>query len=519
MQLVNSTTRSVIRTNGGPLWATVLDVSHASLRVPSNTRRRVLAFALRHETTAVDWALARGKLHKFPRRVVGRLALRLVDAHYRGEFRALLSGPEPILAATSFDPNHVVLVIGSLGPGGAERQVVTTLLGLKRTGTQRLTLICTFLQESWQKFFLPQLVAEGIEVCELAKGSGDMLDLEDTVRPRFDKAFASIPPKLADIRDYAAAFAKLRPGVVHLWLDEINCKAGLAALAIGIPQIVLSARSVSPHHFGHYQQYMAEAYRLLACNRRVIFLNNSEAGAADYAKWLGINRTLISVVHNGFHFEDLPDTAALAESRRVFRATCGWDGTSPVLGTIIRFTEEKRPDLWIEAALLLALQRPSMRFLLVGDGPLRIGLQERVTALGLMERFFFAGYQRDTIAALAAMDVFLLTSRKEGLPNVLVEAQALGLPVVSTDAGGSRETFLPNETGILVTRASAVSLAEAVMALIDDSASTVTWSSRASRQARDRFGIDRMIRETRATYGLDQKRIENSVINYSHQSL
>jgi glycosyltransferase involved in cell wall biosynthesis len=472
-------------------------------KLPSRLRTNTLKLALRNEKHALDWAFARRSGHGPVRRVLGRLALRGADAYYRHEFQKIISADTPVLAHTEFDPQHIVLVIGSLGPGGAERQVMTTLLGLQKTGAQRLSLICTFLQEPWQRFFLEQLEQAGIEVRELAKGmTGAPQGLDSPARERFQRAFGSLPPLLGDIRDYAAEFVCHKPGIVHLWLDEINCKAGLAALAVGVPRIVMSARSVAPHHFGLYHQYMAEAYRLLLRRPSVTLLNNSGAGAIDYARWLGLRRGGVQVVRNGFRLDEFCEGPKREVNRRRFREELGWDSAATVVGTILRFTEEKRPDLWIEAALSLAERRPDMRFLLVGDGPMRAAVAQRADALGMASRFAFTGHLRDTIAALCAMDVFMLTSRKEGLPNVLVEAQALGVPVVSTDAGGARETFLPGESGLLVADATAEALAVAVLAIVDDPARCRAWSVRARDQVRERFGIERMVWETRAAYGL-----------------
>lgn len=463
-------------------------------------RESLLQVGLRHERDALDWALERGTPRSVLRRLVGRAALRVADLYYRREFRRLTDTSATVLPASAFDPNLAILVIGSLGPGGAERQVVETLLGLQRTGHFRLALICTFLQESWQRFFLPQLEASGLEVIELHKDGSEPSGLDADATERFRKAFAHLPPLLGDIRDYGREFALRRPGIVHLWLDEINCKAGLAALAVGVPRIIMSTRSVAPYHFGLYHQYMAEAYRQLASKAHVTFLNNSAAGAADYSAWLNLAPGRVRVVHNGFHFGALPGETELRQRRTRYRSERRWPKDAPVLGTIIRFSEEKRPDLWVAVALRIAEKRPDMRFLLVGDGPMRSACEASVDATGLGDRFHFAGYQKDTISALSAMDVFLLTSRKEGLPNVLIEAQALGVPVVATNAGGAAETFLSGRSGLLAVSADPTAIADAILQIVDNPSVLQAFRVEAARQARERFGIDRMIRETCAYY-------------------
>jgi glycosyltransferase involved in cell wall biosynthesis len=94
------------------------------------------------------------------------------------------------------------------------------------------------------------------------------------------------------------------------------------------------------------------------------------------------------------------------------------------------------------------------------------------------------------------MDAFLMTSRLEGTPNALLEAQALGCPVVATDVGGSAETFVPDVTGILLSPdPTPEEVADAVMRILDDPEFAARTAERAPQFVRERFGIDRMVSE------------------------
>ena len=100
------------------------------------------------------------------------------------------------------------------------------------------------------------------------------------------------------------------------------------------------------------------------------------------------------------------------------------------------------------------------------------------------------------------MDVFLLTSRVEGLPNVLIEAQALGVPVVTTLVGGVVETFENGVTGFAVHEATGSALAAAILRVLRDPQFTARTRKVAPAMARDRFSVDRMVQETLRAYGL-----------------
>src|SRR5206468_931340 len=184
--------------------------------------------------------------------------------------------------------------------------------------------------------------------------------------------------------------------------------------------------SVAPSNFALFQPYMREAYRLLAARPTVCLLNNSEAGARDYERWLGLPRGTFKIVRNGFDFSGL-EPAEKKEGAREFRTRLGIPAEVPLVGSVLRFSEEKCPLRWIDTAARVAERRPDVRFLMVGDGPLREEARCRAHACGLDDRIVMPGNEKDATVAIAAMDVFLLTSRLEGLPNVLVEAQALGV--------------------------------------------------------------------------------------------
>src|SRR5262249_539929 len=155
-----------------------------------------------------------------------------------------------------------------------------------------------------------------------------------------------------------------RPAVLHAWLDDVNVKAGLAAAVVGVPRIVLSVRSVGPANFLLFQPYMKEIYRALARIPHVRLLSNSEAGARSYEQWLGLTEKRFNVVPNGFDLGRLPDAPGRAYARRAYRARYGISGSCPVLGSVMRFSEEKGPLLWFETAAEVARRKPEAFFLM-----------------------------------------------------------------------------------------------------------------------------------------------------------
>jgi glycosyltransferase involved in cell wall biosynthesis len=268
-----------------------------------------------------------------------------------------------------------------------------------------------------------------------------------------------------------------------------------------VPRIVLSGRNLAPHHFALYQPYMDPAYRGLARLANVHFLNNSRAGADDYADWIGIPRERIRVIHNGFAAEDrAPPTEAERAAERVRH---GLPADAVVIGGVFRFAAEKEPLLWLDAAALVAARLPSAHFVLFGQGHLLPEMRAHAARLGIAERVTFAGVTDDPLSAIGMMDVFVLTSSGEGLPNVLIEAQAMGTAVVCTAAGGAPEAVADGLTGTVVQRRDAAAIAEAVLALAVDRAALARARREGPRFVATKFGMARMIAETLEVYGID----------------
>src|SRR6201999_4549389 len=100
-------------------------------------------------------------------------------------------------------------------------------------------------------------------------------------------------------------------------------------------------------------------------------------------------------------------------------------------------------------AAIVARRFPEARFVLCGQGSMRSKMIEAANRLGLRDRLLMPGVREDVLSAISMFDVFVLTSAGEGLPNVLLEAQWVGTPVVTTDVGGAREAVFEGQTGLV----------------------------------------------------------------------
>jgi hypothetical protein len=269
-----------------------------------------------------------------------------------------------------------------------------------------------------------------------------------------------------------------------------------------VPRIVLGQRvSIAPFWFdAHEADLYRQAYRVLAGNPSVVFVNNSRSSAKEYERWIQLATGTNKIVHNGF----LPSSIKIRSRSEsaACRASLGLPANKPVVGALMRFAPEKDPDLWLETAAAIASVRSDVYFLLAGYGHGAIAdqLLQKGAERDLGSRLVVPGVVTDVGQVYGALDVHFLTSRTENLPNVMIEAQAAGIPVVGPDVGGIGEAMIDGVTGVLVRDRSAGALARAVLRILDDP----RWRERAAVEGpifvSRTFDQERMIREMIAIY-------------------
>jgi glycosyltransferase involved in cell wall biosynthesis len=167
--------------------------------------------------------------------------------------------------------------------------------------------------------------------------------------------------------------------------------------------------------------------------------------------------------------------------------------------TVANYRRHKDYPTLLAAARLLRDRGIPVRFAAVGQGPLAGEVHDQHAASGLGDAFRLLGYRPDALDVLAAADVFVLSSRQEGLPVALMEALALGLPVVATAVGGIPEGVTDGVEGRLVSPARPAALANAIGDLASDPALRSRYSEAATRRGAD-FDVGRVMRRYEDSY-------------------
>ncbi len=395
-------------------------------------------------------------------------------------------------ARAPYEPVDTLLMFGtSLAGGGMERIFANSYRAVSAAGVfsrVRMALLTFHVGEA-SAFYLSEAGATAKEITVLSSEGS----------PEYPVSL--LPGALARrVWDAYRLILRERPRIIHAWNDLPGIVAAFAGLLAGCPRIFV--------HFHHMRAInLSSDLRLVrsypACYRRLLerpeieLLFVADACADDYADWWSVERSpKFKRLFNGFA-EPVSPILGRDEARKALNLP----PDALIVGTVFRFHPVKRPLLWIDAAEAIHRALPGVHFVMVGAGALLEEARGRVSSHGLEGIFHFPGQVKNVPDYLACFDLFMLTSTSEGLPNSLVEAQLAGVPVLSTDVGGARETFSPGVTGRLVKAASAEALAEAaVVCLTDDK-----WRGAARERSRETalrsFSIERYVENLLALYG------------------
>jgi glycosyltransferase involved in cell wall biosynthesis len=343
---------------------------------------------------------------------------------------------------------RVLHVITRLTLGGSAENTVASMVGLAGAGYGGP--LAVGLAES-DRACVDDARQRGVEVVDVP-GLGREVGLRDAL------ALAQL----------LRIIGRARPALVHTHTSKAGFVGRLAARLMRVPAVIHQ-----PHGHIFYGYYGP---------RRTAFYVSLERLAARWTDRIvtlterGTEEHLARGIGRRAQYRTVPSGVPTAELRRrapgraAARAALGLPPDAFVVGGLGRFVPVKGFDLLVEALPAVAAAVPSTRVLLVGDGPERLALETQAAALRVRERVRITGATEDVARCLAACDVLAAPSRNEGMGRALVEAMALGVPVVAAEVGGIPAVVGDGEGGRLVATGDVAALAERLIELGVDEA-------------------------------------------------
>jgi sugar transferase (PEP-CTERM/EpsH1 system associated) len=325
-------------------------------------------------------------------------------------------------------------------------------------------------------------------VCLLSDGW-----LKDQLEKRRIETVVIPQPHSFDVRWLLRAYRLLKEHQIHVMHSHefaTNVYASFLSWVTGVPVV---ATAHGKNYYGDKWRRRA-AYRFAARHSVMVAVSN------DLKRFLteriGILPRHIRVVHNGI---DLHQYSA-SETNAAIRAHLGIGTGQRVIGTVGNLFAVKGHTYLLKACKAVVGAYPNILVLIAGEGDQLGALEKEASDLGIAANVRFLGFRDDVPALLHAMDVFVLPSLSEGLPLAILEALALGKPVVATHVGGIPEVVQDGLTGFLVAPKDPQALAEKILLLLRHPETASDLGRAGRRRVEDAFSIKKMIHEYQWLY-------------------
>ncbi len=376
------------------------------------------------------------------------------------------------MAAT--DPR--VLQVMECTIGGTRRHLTDVARGLAARGVETHLAVSAERQPDFRET-LAELAAEGCVVHEVP--------MLRAIRPRTDARH------LARLK---ALLREVRPDVVHTHSSKAGVLGRLASLSTGIGRRVHTPHTMAflfRDMFGPLKRGLFFRIERGLARATDALVAVSESEARTFAASGVVDPARVRVVPNGI------DPAPYAHATPADLAALGLDPARPTAAVVGLLNVAKGQDLALEALA----RHPALQLLLVGHGETEPELRDLAARLGVGGRVAFAGFRRDVPALLAAADLLLLPSRWEGMPYIVLEAMASGLPVAATPVDGARDLVEDGVTGWLAPDASADGVAAVLArALAASPAERAALGAAGRARVRERYTADAMVEGLLALY-------------------
>jgi len=282
----------------------------------------------------------------------------------------------------------------------------------------------------------------------------------------------------------ASFLKKGRFDILHSYLFHANIIGRICGRIAGIPIIISSIRVCEKKKLYHLWMDKITNWMVsleICVSKEVKNFTIEKAGIPEYK---------LEIVENGIS-DSFLDAVTSHRNKKAH---------SLVVGTIARLSRQKGIEYLLYAAKRVIEQFSDIAFIIAGKGPLASQLKELSIELGISDKVKFLGFKNNIPELLSVIDIFVLPSLWEGMPNVVLEAMAAGKPVIATDTGGSKDIIRSNVNGVLVEPENSEALAEAILKLLGDPAQRQRLGQSARETVKKRFSIDKTISKTEQVY-------------------
>lgn len=358
---------------------------------------------------------------------------------------------------------NILQVVNSLAIGGLEKVAINIVNNQTISGKVNFSIACLE-----QKGALASFVKPSVDIFELDKNSKSYLKL---------------------IREFAQIVKKNKIDIIHCHnYAPLLFSVLVKFLLLGKVKVIYTEHnqiySISDKHYKRFRHLLkfADTIVTVSKNLQTHFLEE-KLGKKSTVIWNGITAPKF----------DPQEVARINKQYRNNRADF-------IIGTAVVMSEQKGLKYLVEAAKHIIDKYPEIKFMLIGDGPLKTDLEHQVRGLNLENNFYFPGYKKDIPNYIKTMDIFIMPSLWEGFSIALLEANALGIPIITTDVGGNSEIIKNEINGLLVPAKNPDALAKAVISLFLDRTLREQFTENGKKLFKENFEVSKMVKNYNDTY-------------------
>jgi glycosyltransferase involved in cell wall biosynthesis len=333
---------------------------------------------------------------------------------------------------------RILYIVGTLGLGGIERMTTDLSLALQRSEEWEAA-ICCLIEKTGP--FVESLESQGVQIvtCGLTK-----------------KNLITFPFRFAHL------LRRLQPDILHSHISSSMPWQVLGARLAGIKKIIFTQHSEYDNwNASFFARTRIWAYYAISSPFIYRYTAVSRAVQNHLAKMVSRPLRDFEVIYNPVDMNRFQINSVLRQS---VRRTLGVEKDMFLVGNVARLAQPKAHLQMLEAARQVIQKDSSVRFVFIGDGPLRPTIDAKIKEMELGNHVFLIGQRTDVNDLYPALDMFILPSVREGFPLAVIEAMANGLPIIASDLGGIAEA-LGDQAGIRIPPGDSDSLARAIINL------------------------------------------------------
>lgn len=355
----------------------------------------------------------------------------------------------------------VLFLVGTLGTGGKERQLIELIHGLPPEKYRIILLVKNITAHYFEK------VREKVILVNLD-------------RKRF--GIRSLPDIIGTIRHY-------KPEIIQSWATPTSSLAIMANWLTGNKcKVIDSSIRHAPAKIDWWSLYGIQRRFIQRFSHAVVA--NSMAGLASF----NVRPSKAHCIYNGFDMKRVADV-----DRGKIRNEFSLDNFRFVVGMVARFDEMKDYGTYLEAACLITRERKDILFFAVGNGPLLNELRSSIPE-SCKSNIIFTGNRPDVESVISVFDVAILSTYTEGISNSILEYMALSKPVIATGGGGTGEIITSNDDGRIIKSGDPDLLAREILEMIENENTRIQTGKNGFKIVSEKFSLELMIRNFEKLY-------------------